>query len=367
MSGKPGDRSRNYPYLSMQAEVAKQGYREDEFYVEGTANAYVVQPLERTATPDAGNPYAFKTRVIVRRPVSASRFNGTAILEWINISSNADQENDWWWSHEHMMRAGYAYIGVSAQPRGIEGQYGLKKWNAARYRSLNVNAGGKFTTELSYDIYSQVAQAVKRAEGVKLLGDFKVRNIIATGHPSASAARLSDYYNAIHPLAGVIDGFVFHGALGQIRRDLKTPAWRLLAETDAANPGAQLQSDHEYLRTWEVAGAAHADFDLSRILDSLFARDWAEAPTEPKCDKPIMSRVPAHLVQNAVYDWMKLWIEKGTPPPHAPPITMSSPGTGRGGSPGVVARDENGNALGGIRLKASKRDRTQTMRAVADR
>ena len=63
-----------------------------------------------------------------------------------------------------------------------------------------------------------------------------------------------------------------------------------------------------------------------------------------------MSRVPAHLVQNAVYDWMKLWIEKGTPPPHAPPITMSSPGTGRGGSPGVVARDENGNALGGIRL-----------------
>ena len=245
VSGKPGDRSRNYPYLSMQAEVAKQGYREDEFYVEGTANAYVVQPLERTATPDAGNPYAFKTRVIVRRPVSASRFNGTAILEWINISSNADQENDWWWSHEHMMRAGYAYIGVSAQPRGIEGQYGLKKWNAARYGSLNVNAGGKFTTELSYDIYSQVAQAVKRPEGVKLLGDFKVRNIIATGH-SASAARLSDYYNAIHPLAGVIDGFVFHGALGQIRRDLKTPAWRLLAETDAANPGAQLQSDHEY-------------------------------------------------------------------------------------------------------------------------
>jgi hypothetical protein len=336
----------------MAAEVAGQGYREEEFYVEGAASAYVVQPAQNRATPDAGNPYNFKTRVIVRRPVSAGRFNGTVILEWINASSNSDQENDWLWSHEHLMREGYAYVGVTAERGGIEGTaYGLKKWNAARYGSLNVDAAGKFTAnELSYDIYSQVAQALKQPQGVKLLGDLEVRNIIATGH-SSSGARLNAYYNAIHPLAGVIDGFVLHGAPGpRIRRDLKTPAWRLLAETDVTRAAALPQADHDYLRTWEVAGAAHADWDLIRVLDSLFARDWAQPPEELKCVKPVLSRVPSHVVQDAVYDWMKLWIEKGTPPPDAPPITMASAGTGRGGSPGVVARDENGNALGGIRL-----------------
>jgi len=117
-TGRPGDGSRNHPYLSMQSEVARQGYREDEFYVEGTANAYVIQPATNTATPDAGNPYAYKTRVIVRRPVSTGKFNGTVILEWINASANSDQENDWLWSHEHLMREGYAYVGVSAQARG---------------------------------------------------------------------------------------------------------------------------------------------------------------------------------------------------------------------------------------------------------
>jgi hypothetical protein len=70
------------------------------------------------------------------------------------------------------------------------------------------------------------------------------------------------------------------------------------------------------------------------------------------CQRPTLSRVPAYLVQNAVYDHMKQWVERGTLPPHAPRITMSS--IGKPGTPAerfsVVARDEHGNALGGIRL-----------------
>jgi hypothetical protein len=179
-----------------------------------------------------------------------------------------------------------------------------------------------------------------------------VRNIIATGH-SGSASRLINYYNAIHQLAGVIDGFVLHGAPGmQVRPDLKTPAWKLLAETDVQNPGASRQPDHDYLRTWEVAGAAHAGWDLIQVIDRLNARDFHQSSPQSKCDQPPLSRVPSNLVQHAVYDWMKVWIEKGTRPPQAPPITLASAGTGRGGERGVLARDEHGNALGGIRLAA---------------
>ena len=342
----PGDPSRNYPYFSMQAEVEKRGYREEEFFIEGTAQAFMTDGTSTTPPAPAPNgPYAYQTRVIVRRPGSASRFNGTVILEWIRAGA-VDQENDWWWSHEHLMRSGYAYVGVSAQPRSVElSPTGLKKWSPARYRSLDVTAGGKFTEldqpayRLAFEIYSQAAQAAR--QGIALLGGLKVRSIIATGH-SGSAAQLRTYYNAIHPLAGVIDGFVLHGVGGgPIRTDLDTPVWRLLAETDVSAPGQQRRPDTEYLRTWEVAGAAHAGWDLIRVLNPLFARDVPELSGNETCDTPAMSRVPSNLVQDAVYDWMKVWIEKGTQPPQAPPITMVSAGTGRGGERGVVARDEH--------------------------
>lgn len=65
------------------------------------------------------------------------------------------------------------------------------------------------------------------------------------------------------------------------------------------------------------------------------------------CDKPPLGRIHAHLVQDSLYDWMKLWIEKSVQPPHAPPITVLPNPSGSGQ---IIVRDENGNARGGIRL-----------------
>ena len=183
---------------------------------------------------------------------------------------------------------------------------------------------------------------MKNPGAVKLLGNLKVRNVIATGH-SGSANQLRIYYNAIHPTAAVIDGFILHGSgAAQLRTDLRTPAWKLLSEYEVSRANFSRQPDSDYLRTWEVAGAAHAGWDLIRILQTFYQRDLNQRVTGATCDRPPWSRVPAFQVQDAVYDGMKLWIEKGMPPPHAPPITFNSSGT--------IARDENGNALGGIRL-----------------
>jgi hypothetical protein len=352
-TASPGDASHNYPFFSMRAEVSARGFQEDEFFVEGQAQAYSdTGPTSAAGTPDAGGPYAYKTRVIVRRPVSAARFNGTVILEWINVASGVDQENDWWWSHEHLMRAGYAYVGVSAQARGLDSPTGLKVWNRSRYGSLDVNASGKFMFQLSYDIYSQVAQALKRPDGTRLVGDLGVRNVIATGH-SSSAGRLSVYYNVVHSTAGIIDGFVLHGLGPQlVRTDIRTPAWKLLAEGDVERVGVARQPDAEYLRTWEVAGAAHADWDLVRVIDPLTARDVPATQTKSVCDRPPFSRVPSRLVQHAVYDGMKVWIEKGAAPPHAPPITLVSADSAAQGTRRAAVRDALGHALGGIRLAA---------------
>ena len=133
------------------------GYVEEEFFIEGTANRYNM-PAEATGSViDIGHPY--KTRIVVRRPTSARKFNGTAIVEWTNVTGSRDLEMDWFQSSEHFIRAGYAWIGVSAQHVGVDA---LKVWSPGRYGTLDVTEGGKITKDaLSYDIMAATAEAVR--------------------------------------------------------------------------------------------------------------------------------------------------------------------------------------------------------------
>ena len=362
----PGHASHNYPFFTTKHFVEKQDYVEDEFFVEGLAVEYVGPPGQ-TATIAPGGPHAYKTRVIVRRPKSARKFNGTVILEWTNVGAGFGIDNNWYWSHEHFMRRGFAHIGVIAEPNGIDSPLGLKQWNPARYGSLDISAGGKFIAvstlrgplgnELSYSIFSQIAHAAKNPEGVALLGNLKARNVVATGH-SRSAGRLFIYYDRIQALESIVDGFVFHGGVGDamlVRTDIRTPAWKVMAESDVIlSQAAFRQPDSEYFRNWEVAGASHQDWDLGAVVGELAARDLPSRQEQPPCGRPSPSRVPSRLVQDVVYDWMKLWIERGTPPPQGPPIMMSTIGIRRGGPDvppvSIAVRDEHGNALGGIRV-----------------
>lgn len=347
VTAAPGDRSHNYPYGSTAHWLVPFGYSEAEYFVEGVADQYLVDG-RATATKAAGGPYPYRTRVTVRRPRNAARFNGTVILEWNTVSGDQDKENEWIWSHQHLMRAGYAHVGVSAQALGVESPDGLKQWNPARYGTLDVNAGGRFAS-LSYEIFSQVAAALKHPSGLALLGALRVRSIIASGH-SSSATQLRFYYNSMQPVAQVIDGFVLHGVgPALLRDDLATPAWKLLAEGDGERSGPrQLQADNPRLRTWQVAGAAHAGRDLIDSLDAIFARDFPDRVVVDSCALPPLNEVPIHLVLDAVYDGMKRWIERGVPPPPAPPLRSR----GRGADPDSLelVRDAFGIAEGGIRL-----------------
>lgn len=348
----PGDPSHNYPFLSMQEEIARFDYVEEEFYIEGNAVAYEGTG-ENRARLVANRSYPYKTRAVVRRPRAADKFNGTVILEWINVTLAWDKELDWLWSHEHLMRRGFAHVAVSAQALGIDSPTGLKAWNASRYGSLDVTARGTFSSdELSFSIFSQTAQAARDVSGSGLLGGLRARSVVATGD-SQSAVRLVTYYNSIHSQEQSIDGFVLHGPgnSGKLRTDVQTPVWKLLSETDVLRRQAtERQPDTAYIRTWEVAGAAHGGWDISVIVDRLAARDLGGSNIPPDaCGRPILSRVRSYLVQDSVYDWIKRWVEDGTQPPHAPPIEISSLSK-VAGVPSEAVRDEHGNALGGIRL-----------------
>ena len=111
------DPAHGYSYNSTPVDLAKYGYVEEEFFIEGKANSYDT-PAGLTGTvKDANHP--FKTRMLVRRPKSASKFNGTVIVEWYNVSQGHDGEYDWFQSAEHLVRSGYAWAGVSTQRVGV--------------------------------------------------------------------------------------------------------------------------------------------------------------------------------------------------------------------------------------------------------
>jgi hypothetical protein len=270
---------------------------------------------------------------VVRRPASAKDFDGTVALEWINVTAQYDLEIDWFASHEHFVRRGWAWVGVSAQRVGVNA---LRSWSS-RYDSL----GGTILTAgdpMSFDVFSQAAQAVRSPVGVAPLGDLRAKRVIATGH-SQSAGRLATYYNSIQPLHGVVDAFVLHGAQSPIRSDLDVKAMRVLAEGDVGTQSSEPDNDH--FRRWEVAGTSHVGFNESNEYTPLVVRDRGSlAPRD--CDRPPFSRIPFHHVLNAAYDHLERWTEEGAAPPVAPRLAWTTPT--------AKARDAYGNALGGIRL-----------------
>jgi len=346
----PGDPAHGYPFLATDYDLAARGYVEEEFFVEGEATRYQADGV--TDATVLSTEHAFRTRVVVRRPVDPATFNGTVIAEWYNVSNQWDQEVDWFQTHEHLVREGYAWVGVSAQRAGVHSPTGLRAWSPERYGTLDLTDGGTVTDDtLSWDVFSQAVAAVRDPAGTAPLGPLEAERVVATGH-SQSAGRLWSYVNSVDPLAGVVDAVVLHGGGGLLRDGLETPVFKINSETDVAIDllgAAQRQPDTDVRRTWEVAGASHGDWKLITDYGRLRIRDVGSAPggypgTPQTCEEPSGSRVPQHLVQASVYDHVAAWVADGTTPPSAAPITLSDQ------APRQVVRDERGLSLGGVRL-----------------
>jgi Alpha/beta hydrolase domain len=326
----PGDPSApdvndTYPWLSTNVDLAARGYVEQEFHLSGNADAYSVtgQPL--------ASDVAYKTRIIVRRPVHPARFNGTVLAEWQNVTAGYDL--DALWSAEQIIREGYAWVGVSAQRVGVNQ---LRGWSPARYGDLDVTGGGRFTAdEMSYDIFSQAAKAI-RAGGV--LGRLKADTVLAIG-ASQSAGRMTVYYDAVLPqIESVFDGYANIVGTAPSRASAE-PVFQVLSETDVRTPARRPDSD--VFRRWEVAGSAHSGWSGYSYRLPLLTRDLGSAPVY-NCEQPPFSRVPLTHVLAAAYGHLTRWVERGVAPPAAPPLLFNPDGT--------KVRDELGLAQGGIRL-----------------
>lgn len=341
-----GDPSRDYPQFATQLDLQQHGYIEEEFFFEGAANRYSTPSLATGSVISSGHPY--KTRMIVRRPLSEKQFNGTVLVEWLNVTSGYNLDAMWLTSYRHILREGYAYVGVSAQRVGVHAdETGLRSWSPGRYGDLDVTDGGTILDDsLSFDIWSQAAQALREPTGVNPLGNLHPKLLLATG-ASQSQGYLVRYHNSVHPLVNLYDGYLMYiGVGGKLRVDLEPKVIKVDTENDVLFLGelAARQPDSDRLRIYEVAGTSHVGYSDPNLRGELLVRDQLPIADTSACARPALSRIPTSHVVNAAFDHLVRWIEKDVEPPIAPRLEILA------SLPVVVARDGHGNALGGIQL-----------------
>ena len=101
----------HHPFTSSPVPLGLAGYTEQEFFVKGTATGYRQAGTwgsdgRWTARPAETAPY--ETRILVRRPADPARFNGTVVVEWLNVSFTIDVDPDFLYTNQKLVRAGYA-------------------------------------------------------------------------------------------------------------------------------------------------------------------------------------------------------------------------------------------------------------------
>jgi Alpha/beta hydrolase domain len=344
-------------------DLATLGYGAEEFFVSGTA---VSHPCDVTAD--------YTTRIVVLRPADDADFNGTVIVEWLNVSGGIDAPAVWFMAHREIVRAGYAYVAVSAQQVGVEGgdslvgaDMSLKAQDPERYSRLS-HPGDAF----AYDIFSQAGSSVRNG-----LPGLDPKAVLAVGE-SQSAAYLTTYVNEVDPLAKVYDGFLVHSRFGAaaplgsvsifeepdgveavpFRADLRVPLMTVITETDLIGGWrtgyhAARRPDNEVFRAWEIPGTAHADNYTVRVgfiddgsapMDDIVA---AYAPTNELMGTRLSYRTnfapQHHYVLQAAISKLNTWVRAGEPAPTSPPIALTD------ADPPQLVVDANGLAEGGVR------------------
>ena len=263
------------------------GYEQSEFFLSGKASSYTSKaPLASNGRWDVktATTAPYKTRVVVYRPIDPKRFDGTVIVEWLNVTAGIDAPAAWLNAHQEIIRAGMAYVGVDAQAGGINGEAdsiaaadganGLKTANPERYASLQ-HPGDSY----SYSIFQQAGRAL-HTSGQRILGGLQPKRVLALGE-SQSAFRLVTYIDALQARSpGIYDGYFVYSRGGNgsdlsqspqatvttptptyIRTDVDVPVFLFETETDLLGLGyvAARQPPTRYIREWETAGTAHDD------------------------------------------------------------------------------------------------------------
>jgi hypothetical protein len=332
----------HHPQAGVGFDLAPFGYREEERLVSGVATGV-----------EGGGPAPYRARVILRRPVDPARFNGTVVMEWFNVSVNHDIDVTWMATFSEIVREGYAYMAVSAQP----GRNVLPYFDPVRYEDVD-HPGDEYAD----DIFQQVGQLLKSRQGAELLGR-SAEVLIATGQ-SQSAERLHVYTKKTQDKSRVFDGFFIdrgreaNGTIPFVSKPSVPTIFGLTeneAQPDQGNYGRMA-------RVWQIAGAGHVDnWGDTYAIRNLERDTSGQQPPPWDPDKeggwgelgegtgqcglvtgaPGANQLPQRYAKAAALHQLNRWIRTGRPADHHPLFEFDGK---------TMVRDADGNVVGGLRL-----------------
>lgn len=324
------------------------GYEEAEYFVSGQAQS-----------SDGVDSARYTTRFLLRRPKRAEDFNGTVILDWVNVTAQFENPVVLLNAQQHLLREGYAFAHVSVQEAGVCCVPLLtpKTWDPVRYAALD-HPGDDF----AFAMMNQTARAIRTGSEVDPMAGLPVKNLIVAGQ-SQSANQLFDFASGAHVDPAVIDGLLIQSSIGRVfESPPPVPVLQLLSDFEAQPEAADFR---ENLVLWEIAGSAHQDFHVGyqqvfgqapraeaslpkrpaeayfRLLET--AGNYGERP-HPLHAACILAGAafPMRYAVNAALHHLDIWTRGGPRPPEGARYAFDAGG--------ALARDRFGNALGGIRL-----------------
>jgi hypothetical protein len=338
--------------------IAEHGYLEEEYVLSGAADLF---SYDDGWQPEVLRPQVpFVTRILVRRPIDPARATGSVVIEPLHPSG--DMASAWTRTGRMITREGWSWVGVTQDVAGLAA---TKASDPERYRQLDIPAVG-----LGFDLVAQVASwlRTRSVEGLVLehlfmtgasytgtfqrvfLGEgFHQRARRPDGGPAvegyliqiSSGAFLLGGYNPISEAAGRPPSD--HPQRVIQPRDV--PVIELLSESEAETNIDSRREDSDQLddryRLYEVSGACH----MSRGESS-----GSRLP--PTVEVP--STFPMYALAGGALENLRRWAVEGAPPPRATRIELlSDPAAGPHGEfagSRPCARDEYGNAIGGVRM-----------------
>jgi hypothetical protein len=318
--------------------LAPYGYVEEEYFVSGTVD---------------GKPY--KTSILVRKPGDPRKFSGLVAIETVHAAGAVP----FWGRRDLWMSGGHGYVAVASQRVALETQ--VKEVNPARYALLNIPemeplkpwASGALTggaqDKVSQAIMTQVGALLKANRKDGPFARMRVKYLIMGGasQTGGTTARYIQESHAAARLAGgkpIYDGYSVLGIFSDkpiIGGD--APVLHAVSEGDLmffpsrgqiiySRPDADAPNDR--YRHFQITGGSHLSTRGATNPKTVFPTLPDNGPNEQLSQfplSPLYETAMRHLVE---------WVMRGVAPPRAPRIEIKD---------GVIVRDENGIAKGGVR------------------
>jgi len=370
------------PGVRLVAELPRE-YVEEEFFVSGTATLYnyannpPLSPSDVVGIDDL--PY--QTRIMVRRPVNPKKANGTVVIEWWNSTAGFDTAPAWDTSAEYFANEGVTYVGVTNSATSIGfmvsgcSAFGGPPTCGTRYSTLSIPENG-----LAYDIVNQLTNLLKSDDPDNPLPPAYRPDIVLHAGESQQAGSVVTFASGFHE-PGLSDGYFvqsgfnsrpinFGSACGQagsdafpdctprlqypaslVSTDLPVPVYQTVTQTDFEGLGFRVfgrQPDTPTYRYYEITGGSHTTVHIGIELipegglfpgsPAILLTDLCEEELNTLADGPVFGA----YVLNALWERMQEQVRDGDEPPAG--VLMDTTAGFQ------LARDANGNVLGGVRL-----------------